>query len=59
MDALEFLKAELNMNGNIANMVHNLTLYDLKVLLEKYARLQSNHNGDIPTPGPKPPDRKD
>ena len=59
MDALEFLRVELNTNGNIANMVHNLTLYDLKVLLEKYAGLQSNYNGNIPTPGPKQTDKQD
>ena len=51
MDADEFLKRELNINGTIYNLVHHLTYAEIKRLVIDYARLQQRGGSDVHKPG--------
>ena len=51
MDADEFLKRELNINGTIYNLVHHLTYAEIKRLVINYARLQQRGGSDVHKPG--------
>lgn len=50
MDAHEFLRKELNISGNIVNLVHHLTYSEIHWLITTYARLQGLHSKDLPAP---------
>ena len=50
MDADEFLKRELNINGTIYNLVHHLTYAEIKRLVIDYARLQQRGGSDVHEP---------
>lgn len=53
MDVDEFLANELNIKGRISNLIHHLTLEEIKRIVLKYARLQRPHTGDLPQPDNK------
>ncbi len=55
----EFLRKELNVSGNIVNLVHHLTYFEIHRLITTYARLQSVHNADLQPPIDLPNDSED
>ena len=54
MDLDSFLKTQLNINGRIANLIHNLTYGEIKQLCIKWHSVAS-----LQLPGTKQPTAKD
>lgn len=48
MDVDDFLANELNIKGRISNLIHHLTLEEIKRMVLKYARLQRTHTRNLP-----------
>jgi hypothetical protein len=48
MDIDDFLANELNIKGRISNLIHHLTLEEIKRMVLKYARLQRTHTRNLP-----------